>query len=156
MPMKAGSLSCPRLAGRGWLAAGAALVGMALLGLADTASAQSPAAGQAQGASLEGSWRGGGTVTFFSSGGREQARCRANYSRGPRNSFLLNATCATASARASQTATLQKIGANTYSGTFYNAEYDITGTIYVVLRGDSQNVTLRSAQGSANFQLSRR
>ena len=167
MQVKAGSSSCSRgAAGRGWgaallargraAAAGTVLVGMALLGLPDTVRAQSQAKAQpAQGATLEGSWSGGGTVTFFSSGGSEQARCRARYSRASGGTFSLNATCATASARATQTATLRKIGDNTYRGSFYNSEYDVTGTIYVVLRGDSQSVTLTSAQGGGKFNLNR-
>ena len=154
MQVNARTLSPVALARR---AAGAGLLGMMLLGISDAALAQSAKAQPAQGgASLEGSWSGGGTVSFFTSGATEQARCRARYSRGPGGSYSLNATCATASARASQTATLYKIGENTYGGNFYNAEYDLTGRIYVVLRGNSQSVTLTSAQGGGKFQLSRR
>jgi hypothetical protein len=108
----------------------------------------------AQGASLEGSWSGGGTVRF-ASGGEEQARCRAHYSRRSKSVYVLRATCATASGKAAQSATLQKVGNNRYSGTFYNSEYDISGRIYVVLRGSSQSVLLTSAGGSASIRLSR-
>ena len=54
-------------------------------------------------ASLEGSWSGGGTVTF-ASGATEQARCRAHYSRAGKDSYTVNATCATVSGRAAQEA----------------------------------------------------
>lgn len=108
----------------------------------------------AQAAGLEGSWSGGGTVRF-ASGAEEQARCRAHYSRRSNAVYVLRATCATASGRAAQSATLQKVGDNRYSGTFYNSEFDISGRIYVILRGSSQSVRLTSSSGSASFRLSR-
>jgi len=108
----------------------------------------------AEAAGLEGSWSGGGTVRF-ASGAQEQARCRAHYSRRSQAVYVLRATCATASGRAAQSATLQRVGDNRYSGTFYNSEFDISGRIYVILRGSSQSVRLTSSSGSASFRLSR-
>ena len=108
----------------------------------------------AQAAGLEGSWSGSGTVRF-ASGAEEQARCRAHYSRRSNAVYVLRATCATASGKAAQSATLQKVGDNRYSGTFYNSEYDISGRIYVIIRGSSQSVRLNSSSGSASFRLSR-
>jgi hypothetical protein len=110
--------------------------------------------GRALAAGLEGSWTGGGTVRF-ASGAEEQARCRAHYSRRANAVYVLRATCATASGKAAQNATLQKVGDNRYSGTFYNSEYDISGRIYVILRGSSQSVRLMSGSGSASIRLSR-
>jgi hypothetical protein len=46
-------------------------------------------------------------------------------------------------------------GANRYQGSFYNSEYNISGTIYVVVRGNRQSVQLTSDAGSASLQLSR-
>jgi len=112
------------------------------------------AAGSAHAAGLEGAWTGGGTVRF-ASGAEEQARCRAFYSRRSNAVYVLRATCATASGKAAQSATLQKVGDNRYSGTFYNSEFDISGRIYVILRGSSQSVRLTSGSGSASFRLSR-
>ena len=129
----------------GRLATVAAALAIGLLGGAS--------AGRAE-AGLEGSWSGGGTVRF-ASGGEEQARCRAYYSRRSAGVYVLRATCATASGKAAQSATLQKVGDNRFSGTFYNSEYDISGRIYVVLRGSSQSVRLTSSSGSASFRLSR-
>jgi hypothetical protein len=108
----------------------------------------------AQAAGLEGSWSGGGTVRF-ASGAEEHARCRAHYSRRSNGVYVLRATCATASGKAAQSATLQKVGDNRYSGTFYNSEFDISGRIYVIIRGSSQSVRLTSSSGSASFRLSR-
>jgi len=116
-----------------------------------------PAAGQSAkkpSAGLEGSWSGGGTVTF-ASGSIERARCRAHYRRAGSTSYTLNATCATASGRASQTASVRQVGDNRYAGSFYNSEYGISGVISVVLHGKSQTVRLRSDSGSAVISLSR-
>jgi hypothetical protein len=127
------------------LAAATAALALGLMGGAASTRAE---------AGLEGSWSGGGTVRF-ATGGEEQARCRAYYSRRSAAVYVLRATCATASGKAAQSATLQKVGDNRYSGTFYNSEYDISGRIYVVLRGSSQSVRLTSSSGSASFRLSR-
>src|SRR5262245_29365770 len=105
---------------------------LTLSGLAPTANAQQVSA-NAQGsprttvASLEGSWSGGGTISF--GGGTEQARCRARFGRAGGQSYTVNATCATASGRAAQTATVRQVGTNRYSGRFYNSEYSISGVI---------------------------
>lgn len=112
------------------------------------------ATGQAQAPSLEGSWSGGGSVSF-SSGAKEQARCRANYRRRTSNSYTLRAVCATPSARAEQTATVRQVGSNRFEGSFHNSEYNISGTIYIVVRGSSQNVRLTSDAGWAHFRLNR-
>ena len=105
-------------------------------------------------ASLEGSWSGGGTVTF-ASGAKEQARCRAHFSRAGRDSYTVNATCATASGRAAQTARVRQVGNNRYSGSFYNSEYSISGVIHIVVHGASQTVQLISDSGSGVLNLSR-
>jgi hypothetical protein len=105
-------------------------------------------------ASLEGSWSGGGTVTF-ASGSKEQARCRAHFSRAGKDSYTVNATCATASGRAEQTARVRQVGNNRYSGSFYNSEYSISGVIHIVVHGASQTVQLISNSGSGVLNLSR-
>ena len=104
-------------------------------------------------ASLEGSWSGGGTISF--GGGTEQARCRARFSRAGGQSYSVNATCATASGKAAQTATVRQVGANRYSGRFYNSEYSISGVIDIIVRGSSQIVRLTSDSASAVLNLSR-
>jgi hypothetical protein len=137
-----GQLLCVKSAGAGALA----LAGLMVSGLAGTGQAQSPG--------LEGSWSGGGSVSF-SSGSKEQARCRAHYRRRTSNSYTLRAVCATPSVRAEQTATVHRVGSNRFEGSFYNSEYNVSGTIYIVVRGSSQNVRLTSSAGWAHFRLSR-
>jgi hypothetical protein len=109
---------------------------------------------QAQTRGLEGTWTGGGSVTF-ASGARERARCRARFTRRSPTSYFVNATCATSSGRASQTAILRTAGQNSYRGRFYNSEYDVSGAILVVVRGNVQSVRLTGGNVSAFLQLSR-
>lgn len=112
------------------------------------------AGGQAMAQSLEGSWSGGGSVAF-ASGQHERARCRAQYRRASATSYAVTATCATPSGRATQTATVYKIGGSTYRGQFHNSEYNISGTIYVTVGGNRQSVQLTSPSGSASLELRR-
>src|SRR5262249_18437668 len=103
---------------------------------------------------LEGSWSGGGSGSFLFAS-PERARCRARSLRPAAARYTLDATCATASGRASQTASVRQVGENRYAGSFYNSEYGISGVISVVLHGRSQTVRLRSDSGSAVISLSR-
>lgn len=109
---------------------------------------------RAQGASLEGSWRGGGSVAF-AKGQRERAECRAQYRRASATTYTLTATCATPSGRATQTATVRQVGGNSYQGRFHNREYDVSGTIFITAAGNRQSVRLTSDAGSASFELRR-
>jgi len=91
----------------------------------------------------------------IASGGTEQVRCKARFSRAGEQSYSVNATCATASGRAAQTATVRRVGGNRYSGRFYNSEYSISGVIDIVVHGSSQTVRLISDMGSGVLNLSR-
>jgi hypothetical protein len=115
-------------------------------------AAARPAASEPAG--LEGSWSGGGTVVL-PSGERERARCRASFRRESGNTFAMSATCATPSARISQSAALARTSANRYSGEFYNPEYAIAGSIAIIVSGNKLTATLSGGGGSALFHLSR-
>jgi hypothetical protein len=136
------------------IAKGATFVLLAALAVVELPTAGNAQAAKQQPTNLEGSWSGGGSVSF-ASGARERARCRAHYRRAGANSYTVSATCATASGRAEQRATLRRVGENRYSGNFYNADYAISGVIHVVVRGASQTVRLFSESGSAIFNLTR-
>jgi hypothetical protein len=110
--------------------------------------------GKAQSASLEGSWRGVGALSFMW-GTKEHARCRADYSRNSETSYAVKAVCTTASATATQTAVLRMVGENRYRGNFHNSQYNVSGTISVVIRGTKQDVTLISDGASASLTLVR-
>ena len=133
-----------------WLGYGFALAALALI-------ASVPATGlppKKPSTGLEGSWSGGGSVSF-ASGSVERAQCRAHYRRAGSASYTMDATCATASGRASQTASVRQVGENKYAGSFYNSEYGISGVISIVVHGRSQTVRLWSDSGSAVVSLSR-
>ncbi len=107
---------------------------------------------QSEGAALSGAWSGGGTVTY-SDGRREHARCRANFSQsGP--SVSLSARCATPSGSVEQSARLRRTGPNSYSGSFFNPQFGVSGSIHITVHGRSQSVSLRSGSGSASLTLS--
>lgn len=109
----------------------------------------------AKGGSLAGSWSGGGWVSF-ASGNKERARCHAHYSRAGGSTYALNATCATASGKASQSATVYQVSPNRFRGSFHNSEYNVSGSIRVAVSGNSQSVTLSGDGASASLSLSRR
>lgn len=132
------------------LARGAGILSIAVLpvvGIIGPSEAESAA-------SLSGSWSGGGWVSF-ASGSKEKARCHARYSGGG-GSYTVNATCATASGKASQTAQVFKVSGSTYKGSFFNSDYNVRGTIRVTVRGKSQSVSLSGDGASAQLNLSRR
>jgi hypothetical protein len=106
---------------------------------------------EAKAEGLAGSWSGGGIVTY-ASGQRERARCHAHYS-GDGAVVSVSATCATPSGNVSQSANLRRVGANSYSGSFFNSDFNTSGSIHVTVHGNTQSVSLRSSSGSANLTL---
>jgi hypothetical protein len=104
---------------------------------------------------LDGAWSGGGSVRF-PSGAKEAARCRANFKKRGAESYLVNARCASASGKVEQSALLTYVGSNQFTGSFFNEEFKVDGTITVTVSGNSQSVSISSPAGSsANFRLSR-
>jgi hypothetical protein len=101
---------------------------------------------------LAGSWSGGGVVVY-ASGDRERARCHAHYSPQGDARVILVATCATPSGSVTQTARLRKTGASSYTGTFFNSQFSLSGTIHVIVNGSSQIIRLMSSSGSASLTL---
>jgi hypothetical protein len=126
----------------------------AVMLLAGTAFLYPSADAGAQQHALSGAWRGGGWVSF-ATGQRERARCRAHFTPRSESVVIVNATCATESGSIQQTARLRKTGANTYSGSFHNEEYGVSGSISVSVRGNTQNVRLTSDSGGAVLTLRR-
>jgi hypothetical protein len=105
--------------------------------------------------SLDGSWSGGGSVSF-PSGAKESARCRANFKKRGAEKYLVSARCASASGKVEQSAMLTYVGGNRFTGSFYNTDFNVDGTITVTVSGNSQSVSISSPAGSsAYFRLSR-
>jgi hypothetical protein len=124
----------------------------AVLGLALVLST---APARAEMVNLDGAWSGGGSVKF-PSGAKEAARCRANFKKRGAESYLVNARCASASGKVEQSALLTYVGGNQFTGSFFNEEFKVDGTITVTVSGNSQSVSISSPAGSsANFKLSR-
>jgi len=123
----------------------------AALASALTVSVTASAEARGEGGSIAGSWSGGGTVVY-SSGQRERAHCRASYSGGG-GSVMMSGNCATPSGSVFQSARLRRVGANSYAGSFFNSQYNTSGSIYVTVHGSTQSVSLRSSAGSASLTL---
>jgi hypothetical protein len=104
---------------------------------------------------IVGTWSGSGTVTL-ASGAREKARCRATFIAAGGKTYAMSATCATSSAKVSQTAIVSQNTKNRYGGTFYNPEFGVTGRIRIIVSGPRQTVYLSGSSGRATFTMRRR
>ncbi len=124
-----------------------------LVGAAATA-AGSMASIAAEPASLEGAWRGSGNVRF-ATGETERATCRASFRKRGVNGFVMTATCATPSAKATQTAELTRSGSNRFSGSFENTEFGVSGSITVTVNGNSLSASLIGGGATAVMSLNR-
>lgn len=109
-----------------------------------------PAAAQ----SIIGSWSGGGMIVF-PSGETERARCRATFRHLSGGSVSMQGVCATASVRVSQSASLSRLTSTTYSGEFYNTEFNLSGSIRIRLHGNKINASLNGGGATAQFVLGR-
>lgn len=112
-------------------------------------------AGSAVASDIVGTWSGSGTVTL-ASGAREKARCRATFIAAGGKTYAMSATCATSSAKVSQTAIVSQNTKNRYGGTFYNPEFGVTGRIRIIVNGPRQTVYLSGSSGRATFTMRRR
>jgi hypothetical protein len=102
--------------------------------------------------SLAGTWTGGGIVAF-GSGDRERARCHAVYTARSESTYAMTGTCTIASGNLSQTAILKRTSPNSFSGSFYNQEYQVSGTVTVSIQGKNQRAVLSSSSGSVALSL---
>lgn len=129
--------------------------GTRLAGVVVALGAAVAASGPAAAQSLAGSWNGNGTIVY-PSGERESARCRATFQNTGGGGVSMRAVCATASVRVVQTASLAKLTGNTFSGEFYNTEYNISGSIRIRMQGNNRlNASLNGGGGSAHFNMGR-
>lgn len=103
---------------------------------------------------LGGTWHGGGYLVL-PSGDRERANCRATFRNQGGSSYSMTAVCATASTRVQQSAEIVRTGGGNFAGSFYNAEYGISGSIALRLSGNRLSASLNGGGGSAQFSLRR-
>lgn len=67
----------------------------------------------------------------------------------------MSATCATASMRVQQYASVDRVAPGRYRGDFRNDEFGISGSIRIVVSGNSLSASLNGGGGTAEFRLSR-
>lgn len=103
---------------------------------------------------LEGSWSGGGVVRH--EGGTETIRCRISYAKSTGRTLTFNATCATTGGKVQQAGRVVALGRNRYTGRAYSKDYQVTGKLYVTVRGAKQSIRVTSPKGSANLTLRKR
>ncbi len=103
---------------------------------------------------LSGAWNGSGSV-MLPSGATEKARCKATFRKRGAATFAMDAVCASSSAKVTQTASLDQVGPNRFSGDFNNPEFNVSGSINVTLNGNSLSASLRGGGATATFNLSR-
>lgn len=127
---------------------GAALAAAAALSVVSVTA--TPAAAQ----TIVGSWSGGGLI-IFPSGEKERARCRATFRNVGGGGVSMHGVCATASVRISQSASLSRLTSTTYSGEFFNTEFNISGSIRIRMQGNRLNASLSGGGATAQFLLGR-
>jgi hypothetical protein len=103
---------------------------------------------------LSGAWNGSGSV-MLPSGATEKARCKATFRKRGAAAYAMDAVCASTSAKVTQTASLDQVGPNRFAGDFTNAEFNVSGSINVTIKGNSLNASLSGGGATATFNLSR-
>ncbi len=110
---------------------------------------------EAQSQGLQGYWRGSGYISP-TKGQRERVRCRVWISSSSAKTYRVNAQCASQAANIDQTGRVERTGRNSYTGDFYNSDFNIRGRLRITLRGNRQSVTMHSNAGSGRLTLFRR
>jgi hypothetical protein len=101
--------------------------------------------------SLEGQWRGSGSVSHRKS--TDAVRCRVSFHRLSASSFSVASQSTTETGRYDVTGRVAAAGSNRYAGPVQGQ--GVTGTAVVVQHGKSLSVTVTSKRGSAKLSLSR-
>jgi len=102
-----------------------------------------------------GLWRGSGYVNP-AEGRRERVRCRVVYTPSGRERYAVTARCATQSTNIEQVGEIRRSGRDSYIGNFYNADYNVRGSIRIRVQGGRQAVSLSSQAGTGELTLFKR
>jgi uncharacterized protein (DUF2147 family) len=115
------------------------------------------AASAAPAASIVGSWSGRGSVRL-TSGQVEPVSCRVRYAKGDSagKTFTVDATCASTAGTFTLYGRVSKRSASSYRGSLYGEQSTVSGKITISVRGNSQTVSVRNAQGTGSINLRRR
>src|SRR5215471_9922220 len=109
----------------------------------------SVAAALAAPATIEGSWRGSGIVTYRN--GADNVQCRVRYTRATAQSFAVSSLCATESGHYELTGRVINVGGNRHTG--WVQQGNQSGRLTLVQHGNRLSVTVTSRQGSARLTL---
>jgi hypothetical protein len=111
-------------------------------------------AAQAAPATIEGSWRGSGIVSYRN--GADNVQCRVRYARITAKSFAVSSQCATTSGHYELSGRVISVGGNRYTGWVQSAQSNQGGgRVQLVQHGNRLAVTVTSRRGSAKLTLSR-
>jgi hypothetical protein len=102
--------------------------------------------------SLEGYWKGSGTIS--ASSGTDRVQCRARC-KGSGGTFSFSATCTTEAGRYELSGHVTSTGGGHYTGTVHSGESKDSGRIQLSQSGRSLFVTASGGGGSARLTLSK-
>jgi hypothetical protein len=101
--------------------------------------------------SLQGQWRGTGTVTYGDK--KDSVRCRVSFQKLSATAFSVSSQCATETGHYNAAGRVVASGTNRYSGRVEGE--GVTGTVAIVQSGSRLSVTVSSQRGSAKLSLSK-
>jgi hypothetical protein len=110
-------------------------------------------AAQAAPATIEGSWKGSGIVTYRN--GADNVQCRVRYTRATAKSFAVSSQCATTSGHYELSGRVISVGENRYTGWVQSTQNNQGGRVTLVQHGNRVAVTVTSRRGSAKLTLAR-
>jgi hypothetical protein len=110
-------------------------------------------AAQAAPATIEGSWRGSGIVSYRN--GADNVQCRVRYTRSTAKSFAVSSQCATENGHYELSGRVVSVGENRYTGWVQSAQSNQGGRVQLVQHGNRLAVTVTSRRGSARLTLAR-
>lgn len=102
---------------------------------------------------LDGSWRGNGTVKP-AGGGSENVRCSMRFHQTKPDVFRFSGRCAGTAGKTNVSGVVSRSGPSLYSGTG-TAGNGARGSISVSLRGSKPVVRVKATEGSARISLRR-
>jgi hypothetical protein len=102
-------------------------------------------------ATIEGSWKGSGIVTYRN--GADNVQCRVIYTRSTPRTYAVSSHCATETGRYDLSGSVTAVGGNRYSGWVKSGRQ--SGRVVLVQHGNRLSVTVTSKRGSARLTLAR-
>lgn len=103
--------------------------------------------------SLEGYWKGSGTISAKS--GTDKVQCRVRCKRSGGTSFSFSATCTTEAGRYELSGHVTSAGGGRYTGTVQAGDAKGSGRVQLSQSGKRLSVTATGSGGSARLTLSR-